>query len=740
MIGTILAIVGIILAVLIPLIGFFYRRHREKNRTLKKYYEITGKKSSKLKPKEVLGERPFNRYYYKRPEDDLVVKSLDNKKNVLIIGPPLSGKSRAAYQALTNLNKPHDVTIPRCTDIDLETFSFPKRFKFWRPRIILVDDLHRFVEQQNFEYLFRIAIQNNVIIFATCRSEMEHKKVKSKMLDKNIDLETIFDKNVIELGRVPEDIGKEIANEVGIIWTDVRFDGTVGSIFMRLGEMEKRFINCNDVEKTILRAMRNLYICGIYEEHEVFPLNWVKTLARREGLEGKDFEWTGWLENLKDKEFITLGTSKVKAEEVYLEYIIKPKGEMSDLDVFEEMLATFSEVPEALFRLGTRAGEVGTIKLEKAEYMKIAIKAYEQALKVFTVERFPEVYVTTKNNVGNAYIALAEVEAQYKNCKLAIKAFEDALSVYTLEKFPIYYAMTQNNLGTAYQTLAEVDSKADNCKQAIKAYEQALKVRTLERSPMDYAMTQNNLGNAYSTLAEVEDKAGNCKRAIKALEEALKVYTLKDFPMQYAMTQNNLGNAYSTLAEVEDKAGNCKRAIKALEEALSVYTLEKFPIYYANTQNNLGTAYNTLAEVEDKAGNCKRAIKALEEALKVYTLKDFPMQYAMTQNNLGACYSRLAEVEAKAENCKRAIKAYEKALKIRTLERFPMWYADTQNNLGAAYSTLAEVEEKAENCKEAIKAYNQALKVFTEAEFPEIYPQVLHNLRIAYDFCKNAIS
>ncbi len=677
-------IISILLAVLIPLVVSIYNGRRK----LKKYYETIWKKSSCLKPKEVLGERPFKKYYYQRPDDDLIVKSLSNRKNVLIIGPPLSGKSRAAYQALTNLNKPHAVTIPRCTDIDLETFSLPKRLEFWRPRTVFVDDLHRFVEQQNFDHLFRLAVQNNVVILATCRSEVEYKKVQDKMLDKNIGLATIFD-NVIELERVSEDTGKDIAREAGITWDDVRFDGNIGSVFMRFEEMERRFDSCDNVEKTILRALRNLYICGIYEERQVFPLNWVKTAAGREELQEKDFIWTSWLEKLKGKEFITLGTDKVQAEEVYLEYIVKPKAEMPDLAVFAEMLAAFSAsvVLEALLRLGNRAVEVGTIKLEKAEYMRTAIKAYEAALKVKTLERFP-----------------------------------------------LDYAMTQNNLGNAYGRLAEVEAKAENCKKAIKAYQEALKVRTLESFPMQHAMTQNNLGAAYGRLAEVEAKAENCKKAIKAYQAALEVYTLERFPMDYAMTQNNLGNAYQTLAEVEVKAENCKRAIKAYQEALKVYTLERFPMDYAMTQNNLGAAYGRLAEVEAKADNCKKAIKACEAALKVRTLERFPMDYAMTQNNLGNAYGRLAEVEAKAENCKKAIKAYQAALEVRTLERFPMDYAMTQNNLGNAYGRLAEVEAKAENCKQAIKAYQEALKVYTKEQFPEVYQRVEHNLRILLDF------
>ncbi|MCJ7575210.1 MAG: tetratricopeptide repeat protein [Dehalococcoidia bacterium] len=625
----IVGIIGTLLVVIIPLIALIYNR----NRKLKAYYEIIWKKSSSLKPKEVLGMRPFDKYYYQRPEDNLISGSLSKKENVLIIGPPLSGKSRAAYEALMNLSKPHDVIIPKCTDINRENFLFPKHLKFWRPRVILFDDLHRFVEQQNFEHLFEIAITNNVIIVATCRSGMEHKKVKNKMLDKNMDLETIFANN-IELKRVSEDAGRKIAHEVGKNWVEVRFDGTIGSILVPLTEMKRRFDECAEAEKTILRVIKNLYICGIYEENQVFPLNWIRTLAKKDGLEGKDFEWSGWLENLESKELIALVKDKVQAEEVYLEYLVKPKSEMSNLGIFEQTLVAFSGVADALLRLGNKAYASGTVELEKAEYMKTAIVAYEEALKVRTLERFPMNYAMTQNNLGTAYGTLADVEAKAENCKKAIKACEEALKVRTLERFPTDYAMTQNNLGTAYGTLAGVEAKAENCKKAIKAYEEALKVHTLERFPMNYAMTQNNLGTACGRLADVEAKAENCKKAIAAYEEALKVHTLERFPMDYAMTQNNLGTAYGRLADVEAKAENCKKAIRACEEALRVYTRERFPMQYAMTQNNLGTVYETLAEVEARGENRKKAIKAYEEALKVYTKEEFPQLYQLVTDNL----------------------------------------------------------------------------------------------------------
>jgi tetratricopeptide (TPR) repeat protein len=710
-------------------------------KVLNSIYDVKWRNTTKLKPKEVMGERAspksgFRDYYLEREEDDSILTKIENRENVLIVGPPLAGKTRAVYQAFKGLTKTHDVIIPRCDHINAETFLVPKNWKFWRARILFLDDLHKYVEKNGFERLLRAFLNTDTIIVATCRSGIEYKSMGAKIGSGDIDPELIFGGSGIELKKITEGEGEKIADAVNIPWADVKFNHTIGSIFLPLREMEIRFNDCNPEEKTILRAIKLLFDSGIYRAKQFFPHEWIKIVCRKKyGLEGEEYDWNKWRERLEEKEFVKLEADGLWVEEVYLEYIVKLETEETELQILKVMSGVFSDIPEAIFLLGNKAYEFGTIELEKAELMKRAIEAYDEALKVYTYERFPMDYGMTQNNLGTAYSTLAEVEGKAENCKRAIEAYEEALKVYTYERFPMDYGMTQNNRGTAYRTLAEVEGKAENCKRAIEAYEEALKVRTYERFPMDYGMTQNNLGNAYSTLAEVEGKAENCKRAIEAYDEALKVRTYERFPMQYGTTQNNLGNAYSTLAEVEGKAENCKRAIEAYEEALKVYTYERFPMQYGTTQNNLGTAYRTLAEVEGKAENCKRAIEAYDEALKVRTYERFPMHYGMTQNNLGNAYSTLAEVEGKAENCKRAIEAYDEALKVYTYERFPMQYGTTQNNLGTAYSTLAEVEGKAENCKRAIEAYEEALKIYSEREYPEIFTVVERNLKLLRDFC-----
>ena len=486
-----------------------------------------------------MGDRPYYEYYYQRDEDNLVRSSLTDQTNVLISGPPLSGKTRAVYQALKNVKKRYDVLIPRFCDINLETFIFPRHFKFWRKWVIFIDDLHRFVELKNFEHLFKVAKEKSVTMVATCRSGMEYDKAKNKMIEKGMDIEKVFSQKV-ELGIITEEVGEEIAGNVGIKWAEVKFNGTVGSIFMPLLEMEKRFGEIEHTEKTILRGIRNLYLCGVYEERQVFPLKWIKMVAQKSGLKGEDYKWTGWLEDLKAKEFLTFEKDKVKIEEVYLEYIVEPAGEKSPLELFAEMLPVFSREPEALFRLGNRAYDFGINELEKALFMKIAIKAFEESLKVRTLELFPMDYAMTQNNLGNAYRTLSKVEGKAENCRKAIKAFEESLKVRTLEHFPIQYATTQNNLGIAYGTLSEVEGKAENIKKAIKVFEESLRVYILVHFQIQHAATQNNLGNAYGILAGAENKAENCKKAKKASEEALKIFTEKEFPEVYPRVLNNL--------------------------------------------------------------------------------------------------------------------------------------------------------------------------------------------------------
>ena len=131
----------------------------------------------------------------------------------------------------------------------------------------------------------------------------------------------------------------------------------------------------------------------------------------------------------------------------------------------------------------------------------------------------PPIRAYTANTLGNCiddypFKTPAHLERR-------VEAYREALAIWQQEGDPRRVAMLQNNLGNAYVRLAEVRDREGNLERAIAAYREALTVYTPETAPLDYAMTQNNLGAAYQELAAVRDREGNLERAIAAYREAL---------------------------------------------------------------------------------------------------------------------------------------------------------------------------------------------------------------------------
>lgn len=570
----------------LKLIELFYNRRRK----LEAIYEAVWEKSSSLKPNKILRGRPFYAYYYERQEDRKIKEAIEDKKNVLVIGRPLAGKTRAIYQALINLNN-YDVIIPKCIDINFDSLLVPTHLNFWRNKILFLDDLNRFVEKENFEHLLNKFLDNNTIIVASCRSSIEYDKAENELLAKGLDPALIFGKCIIELPDISKEEGKNIAAKIGKPWDEIEFNRTVGSIFMPLSEMRRRFNGCHDDEKNILEVIKLLYRCGLYKENQIFPLEWINIMCdKKYELKEKKLERNRWLEKLNSKEIIRLGKDKrIWVDEIYLEKIIKQDSEISDLYLFREMIDDFSDSPDVFFDS-------------------------------------PDVLFRFANN---AYYAIGILdEKKIKLYKMARNVCETAIE--KTSKNSIEYAHFQKLLGITYRVLSEIEetNRYDNGKKAIEACKKACDIYKSKKDfLMDYALSQSDLGTAYRHYAKInnekEKKHEYCEEAIHACKKALEI---NEFPRRYrATTLSICGSAYRILAEVgEKKSESCNKAIKCCEEAISIYTKEALPIQVAATQNVLGGVYKLLAEIEDKNENCKKAIKYCSEALKVRTLKDSP--------------------------------------------------------------------------------------------------------------------
>ena len=424
-------------------------------------------------------------------------------------------------------------------------------------------------------------------------------------------------------------------------------------------------------------------------------------------------------------------TGTIPSTQKRLEIAFKDMKKLEEYSGVTMPSSIYSTLAASYRRLAQKVSPLAPTKMTKLLSKTIDLNA--MALKVET--KLSEC-ASLHCKIGQAYWSIAEFRHPLINSSKAIKAYEEALTIYTKKDFPTEYGMTQNDLGVAYGELSKVKDTESNATKAIKAYEEALTISTKKDFPINYALVQSNLGTIYIIVSRVKDTESNATKAIKAYKEALTIRTKKHFPMKYMRSYKNLGGAYIELSKVKDTESNATKAIKICEEALTIYTKKDFRTEYAMTQNDLGEAYTILSRVKDTESNATKAIKAYEEALTISTKKDFPIYYAMTQNDLGELYISLSKTVETELNLEKAIKALEEALTINTKEESPMKYALSQSNIGAAYSDLSRVKDTESNATKAIKAYKEALTIYTKKSVPAKHAEVKTNLERVQQYLK----
>ena len=660
----------------------------------KKYFDFVWKRSSSLKPKDLLGLRPYNNYYYLREEDDKVKKFISNGENVLLVGSPLAGKTRTVFETLTNGERAYDIIKPKSVEFSPHSIHIPRHLKPWHPRVAFFDDIHEFAARQNFPHLLKAFRENKIPILATCRSGFEFER-----LDKAIDITQYFSKNVVKVESIDDKTGKMIAVNNHIKWNEIKFNHTIGSIFMPLKEMEYRFNHVlNEAEKRILRTIKKLHITGLYNEKSAFPIDWIKTLSGCYELNLNDVEWNTNFVNLSKSGFIELKYKgekiiEILVEEAYLDYIIKFDGQqIKYTEIYCDVLSIFKAANElkALVKIGGSARNIGLVK-DRKEYMTIALDAYAACLDLSNKDRNQTEYGMLLNSLGRTYYGRA---------------------------------------------ITKEDSKPD-LEKSVWCLNKALEIRTKKKYPLEYAQTQNYLGVAYGELAKIENRKTNLEKTIKCYEETLSITTMDKFPLDYAEVINNLGLAYLDLAEEKNKKEYLEKTIKYCKESLLVRTKDKYPLLYASTINNLANAYSRIAEVsDDPKASLEQSIKYYLETLEIKTKEDYPIHYAISHNNLGVSYTELAKIEPLNEYLYKSTEHFEKALMVRKKGEYPVDYAATQYNLGVAYMHLAKIENKAENCRNAEECYNEALKIFKKDKYPVIYDMMMINIETFKTICE----
>ncbi|MGH1394522.1 MAG: hypothetical protein ACRAVC_10870 [Trichormus sp.] len=219
--------------------------------------------------------------------------------------------------------------------------------------------------------------------------------------------------------------------------------------------------------------------------------------------------------------------------DVGAELLLRAKTGYEEALPILQQLAAPVEVAEAQMNLGLVLQSLVPFNLAR---ITDSIAIYQEAMRVFTSQDYPQEYAILSNNIAIAYLSMSGNGEQQNLCEgLAVQTFEAALKQINLIDHPREYAMLQNNLGNALQYLPS-SHPVENNLRAIAAYNEALKVRNAQDTPLEYANTIANKANALFNLPDDPEKPelGNPENLLQArnyYQEAWELFS------QYQQTE-----------------------------------------------------------------------------------------------------------------------------------------------------------------------------------------------------------
>jgi len=186
------------------------------------------------------------------------------------------------------------------------------------------------------------------------------------------------------------------------------------------------------------------------------------------------------------------------AEKAYREALtVRTKASLTSLS--QDWAMTQMNLGNVLREQGIRAAGAESLRL-----LRVAEKAYREALTVYTKAKasLPQDWARTQMNLGNVLrdqgIRAAGAES-LRLLRVAEKAYREALTVYTEAQLPQDWARTQMNLGTVLsdQGIRAPGTDSTHLLQAAEAvYRDALTVYTKDQFPQDWIDTSGNLTEA----------------------------------------------------------------------------------------------------------------------------------------------------------------------------------------------------------------------------------------------------
>ncbi|WP_152621812.1 tetratricopeptide repeat protein [Archangium violaceum] len=333
----------------------------------------------------------------------------------------------------------------------------------------------------------------------------------------------------------------------------------------------------------------------------------------------------------------------------------------SAIRIYTTSEAMHAELAEAQFNLGCALGTLGRRQPEETKRRKTlesAIDAYRSALDLFGRKSSTHHFAKTQNSIGEIYhhaaLTSKHVDEQRSMLNEAVKAYQVALSVISLETSPKDWTKIRRNMGVALMDLGVRTGSRDGRRMleaAVGALQEVLDSIKQEESPWRWADVQHNLGKVLQETGHIdrgEDGQIRLEEAVDAYRAALTVYTREITPNQWATVTIDLAQGLTALGEIEggdDGVELLREAVDTHQDALKALTRTSHPLLRAKAHNSMGVALQALGRLEGGPTgrtNLMRAVDAHRTALTIYTQEAQPHEWAETQKNLGLALKSLA--------------------------------------------------------------------------------------------------
>lgn len=293
---------------------------------------------------------------------------------------------------------------------------------------------------------------------------------------------------------------------------------------------------------------------------------------------------------------------------------------------------------------------IGVMKSNNLGLARLAVDDYEIALKHYQKTDNLLMQSTVLNNLGNAYIDLADYNS-------AVESYKKSLKINELIN-------NQSGIAKAYNNIGETYRYRGNYGQALEYYLQSLKIGELLEDTLGISVYINNIGIIYYEQRKYND-------AIRFFQQAVSFGTMVNFNRGLAESYNYLGLTRKRLGEFDEALVNFNKSLKISQDygdkvgqaaslvSIGMLNLEKR--FYdsallnfrdalkvasgADIINSQIGAYLGMAKVQIEVRNYEASISSTQKALNLAQKIDAKPEQIEAYELLGLLYERLRSYE-----------------------------------------------------------------------------------------------